>query len=29
MKIIFFGDIVGKGGRRAVKNILPDIVKKT
>jgi len=28
MKIVFFGDIVGRGGRRAVRNILPKLQKK-
>jgi metallophosphoesterase (TIGR00282 family) len=28
MKILFLGDIVGKPGRKAVKEILPELVKK-
>lgn len=28
MKILFFGDIVGKVGRAGVKKILPDLIKK-
>lgn len=27
MKVLFFGDIVGKGGRKAVKSVLPGLVK--
>lgn len=28
MKILFFGDIVGKGGRRAIANIAPELKKE-
>ena len=28
MKIIFIGDIVGRSGREAVKNKLPELIKK-
>ncbi|MFN4131959.1 MAG: YmdB family metallophosphoesterase, partial [Caldimicrobium sp.] len=27
MKILFFGDIVGSSGRKAVKELLPEIIK--
>lgn len=28
MKVLFFGDIVGKPGRRAIKKVLPDLLKE-
>ena len=27
MKVLFFGDIVGKAGRKAIKKVLPDLLK--
>lgn len=27
MKVIFFGDIVGKAGRKAIKKVLPELIK--
>lgn len=28
MKVLFFGDIVGKSGRKAIKKVLPDLLKE-